>query len=530
MNRRELLGFAASFGSAIGPLWMPERNAGGVYSPTGNSKAETAALKRAILLASDEITQLQLAATGNAFDILEYQRTVLADETYRDAALAYLVAGKNAFEAWNLVLDAEIKSYQLAAHEVFRARTTDLQDMCARVSRILCQQIQPRIPLGAIVLADNLSPTTFIAHDWKNGGIALTGGSSSSHVAVLARQFGVPMLINVADNAAQVPLGHRALLVADAANAMLIISPNADDKISIPRPIAKLPSMTPPTRVNIGGQTVSLMVNLAHLKELAEIDISSIDGVGLVRTEFLLAGMECSDTESHEQAQFEAYVKILRWAGDKPVYIRTLDAGADKQPAGLHLGGQSPSKRGIRLSLSDPAMFSIQIRALLRAAVFGNLHVTLPMVAMDADLEKALALFTKEAAKLSAAHIPYVMPPIGIMVEVPNVALTLEKFSSAAFFAIGTNDLIQYALAEPRDVEGPKSSIDHPAIIALIKNVVSVGASFNKMVSVCGDAASDAKAVAHLLSAGVRHLSVSPPNYHAVSRAIAKYYNQRGAC
>jgi phosphoenolpyruvate-protein phosphotransferase (PTS system enzyme I) len=316
--------------------------------------------------------------------------------------------------------------------------------------------------------------------------------------------------------------------LADAKNGRLIIHPTpADEQLTLPKShrTAEIASSASPL-IDKYGQAVTVMINLASLHELENLDCDTVDGIGLVRTEFMFAGQNHASGLAGEDTQFEAYCKILAWAKGKPVFIRTIDAGGDK-PLAAFVGGNAGSKlRGIRFSLATPDQFCVQIRALLRAAHIGPLLVTLPMVASTADFDEAVALFESEARALEAAGIAHAMPPIGIMVEVPAVALTLENFANSAHFAIGTNDLMQYTLAEPRDTGGEKSSIDHPAVLGLIKRTVGIGQALGKPVSVCGDAASDSPAIDHLLNAGVVHFSVSPPSRFRVRQTIRAYLTE----
>jgi phosphoenolpyruvate-protein phosphotransferase (PTS system enzyme I) len=518
--RHELTGVSASPGFAIGPLWMPRAQTVGTYTPKDSPEREAIALEHAIKTACDEVAELLGTAKGQAAAILEFHLAVMSDDTFCDAALARIASGETAHQAWGFVLEKEIADYSLAADETFRARALDLHDIKGRVSRILCNQTGEHIPNGVIVLADNLTPTAFIAHDWQGSGIALIEGSTSSHVAILARQFSVPMLTNIGPLPVELKAGVRALLVSGADAGRLIVSPNAgDEKAAIPMPAANIRLSMPDSPLVTGdGKPVSLMINLARLRELDTLDAGAIDGIGLVRTEFLFEGVDAS-----EETQFQAYCQTVNWAKGKPVFIRTIDAGGDKPVQGFTGSAQFSKLRGIRLSLSRPEVFRVQIRALLRAAISGSLHVTLPMVSTENDLNEALALFADEAQRLTGKNIAHAMPHIGIMVEVPGVAMTLERFARAAHFAIGTNDLIQYTLAQPRDGAGEKSGIDNPAIMALIKNIVSTGNALGKPVSVCGDAASDAASVTHLLGAGIVHFSVSPPARPLVIAAIRAY-------
>jgi phosphotransferase system enzyme I (PtsI) len=268
------------------------------------------------------------------------------------------------------------------------------------------------------------------------------------------------------------------------------------------------------------GVPVRVVINVADPADVGRIDIASCDGVGLMRTEFLF-GRSLPD----EETQYRAYRKVLEWADGKPVTIRTIDAGGDKPVPGFTVEEGNPflGLRGIRLSLARPEIFAVQIRALLRAAVHGNLKVMFPMISVPDEYARAVAQFADEAAKLADARVAHAIPPLGIMVEVPSVAIAPELFSDAAFFSIGSNDLTQYVMAAARDNTSvaPLNSMINVAVIKLIAAVAEFGRLHGISVSLCGEAGGDPAAIPHLLRAGLRDLSVAPAQLALAKAAIA---------
>jgi phosphoenolpyruvate-protein phosphotransferase (PTS system enzyme I) len=262
------------------------------------------------------------------------------------------------------------------------------------------------------------------------------------------------------------------------------------------------------------------LVNVADPADVDRIDIASCDGVGLMRTEFLF-GNELPD----EETQYRAYRKVLEWAAGKPVTIRTIDAGGDKPVPGFTVEEGNPflGLRGIRLSLARLEVFRVQIRALLRAAVHGNLKVMFPMISVPDEYARATSLFAEEAANLTGAGLAHALPPLGIMVEVPSAAIAPELFSDAAFFSIGSNDLTQYVMAAARDntAVAALNSVTNPAVLRLIAAVAEFGRQHDIPVSLCGDAGGDPAAIPHLLKAGLRDLSVAPAQLALAKAAIA---------
>ena len=228
-----------------------------------------------------------------------------------------------------------------------------------------------------------------------------------------------------------------------------------------------------------------------------------------MRTEFLFCGR--SETPG-EDTQFEAYCNVLRWAGERPVTIRTLDGGGDKATLGIgEVGEVNPALglRGLRLSLRRPDAFRTQLRALARAACFGNLKVMFPFVTAPSEFEAARAIFESVVVELKADGREARLPELGMMVEVPAAALTLSQFD-AAFFSIGTNDLTQFVLACDRanGAVGDLYDSAHPAVMELVRRILDEGRARGRRVSLCGDVAADTSQTLALLNCGLREFSM----------------------
>ncbi len=329
---------------------------------------------------------------------------------------------------------------------------SDLRDLRDRVLRHLSGEADQTVPAGAIVAAEDMPPSMFLATDWRGGGLVLRRGSPSSHVAILARSRGVPMIVGV--DIDSVEDGRDAVLDADA--GLLLIGPDAathasyrqrrDEQAELRQAYA---SFTGPA-LTASGEKVQVMINVTGLAELGEIDPDIVDGIGLMRTEFLFQGREKLPTE---EEQYQIYRRMVEWAAGKPVTIRTLDAGGDKPIAGLTQPGDlNPflGVRGVRLSLRHREVFRAQLRALLRAAAAGNLKVMIPMVTVPEEFNICRTLMGEAYAELRNEGQEARLPPLGMMVEVPAAALAVDDFG-ADFFSIGSNDLIQYVMAASRD-------------------------------------------------------------------------------
>jgi phosphotransferase system enzyme I (PtsI) len=333
----------------------------------------------------------------------------------------------------------------------------------------------------------------------------------------------VPMVVGLGNAAKDV----AGLALLDAEHGGIVLRPTEGDIEGFRKSSAAYGErrrraedgiMKPATTEN--GVPVRVLVNVADPADVDRIDIASCDGVGLMRTEFLF-GKELPD----EETQYRAYRKVLEWAAGKPVTIRTIDAGGDKPVPDFTVEEGNPflGLRGIRLSLARPEVFRAQIRALLRAAVHGNLKVMFPMISVPEEYAGAVALFAEEAKNLAEAGHPHAVPPLGIMVEVPSVAIAPELFANVAFFSIGSNDLTQYVMAAARDntAVAKLNSVTNPAVLRLIAAVAGFGRLRDIPVSLCGDAGGDATAIPHLLKAGLRDLSVVPAQLALAKAAIA---------
>jgi phosphotransferase system enzyme I (PtsI) len=480
--------------------------------------ALTAAQEALALLARD-------ADDADAEAILAFQIALLADEHLSAPALALIRGGEAANRAWSEAIDPEIASYEEASDPYFRARASDLRDLRDRVLRHLAGEADQIVPSGVVVAADDMPPSMFLATDWRDGGLVLRRGSPSSHVAILARSRRVPMIVGVDVNHLQD--GKDALLDGDA--GVLIVDPDTETRAiycqrrAEQSELRRAASAFKGPAFTANGEPVQVMINVTGLAEIRGLDPAEVDGIGLMRTEFLFQEREKLPTE---EEQYQIYKRMLEWAAGKPVTIRTLDAGGDKPIAGLTQAGETNSflgVRGVRLSLRHLDVFRAQLRALARAAVAGNLKVMIPMVTVPDELDRCRALLEEAFEELRREGRQAQMPPLGMMVEVPAAALTIEDFN-ADFFSIGSNDLIQYVAAASRD-EPQLADLARPsrAVFGLIRHVVKYADSSGRETSLCGDLAADPEQVAALLDQGLRTFSVSPGALGPVKAAIARY-------
>jgi phosphotransferase system enzyme I (PtsI) len=523
---RRLVGIPASGGLAAGPAHVIAR-AAGVRRRAGTPAAERAALAAALASAGEAIRALRAAEGGEAAEILEFQEVLLEDEELTGPAFAAIAGGVAADEAWRAVLDREITDYAGADDAYMAARADDLADLRERVLAALAggAAVAALPPEGAVVVAEELTPSGFLALDWTRlGGAAVGGGSPTSHVAILARARGTPLVVGV-EGLAAVAAGERVLLDADA--GVLWAGPSAETRAAFAarraaagRRDAEAAALEARPGRTADGVAVAVLVNLDDPALLDGLEPAICDGVGLTRTEFLF-----ERGAPDEAAQVAVYRRILDWAGGRPVTIRTLDAGGDKPLPGITVDGEANpflGVRGLRLSLTRPELFRVQLRALARAAAHGPLKVMVPMVTVPEEQAAARGHLEAVLAELAAEGVAHARPAFGMMVETPAAALTAAAFD-ADFYSIGSNDLTQYVMAAARDNPGVAGLArgDSPAVLELIARVVAAGRERGVEVSLCGDMAPRPDCVGPLLAAGLRRLSVAPAQVGRVKRALA---------
>jgi phosphotransferase system enzyme I (PtsI) len=526
MGRRHS-GTGASDGLFMGPA---RSIAGRSAAPrvAADPDSERAALAAALAGATGGIAALMARVEGDAADMLGFQLAMLEDDALAAPAFAGIAAGLPADIAFATAMNAEIAGYDASDDEYFRARSADLADIRDRVLRVLAGEDLADAEAGVVFSGDDLAPSLFLETDWSRGGaIALRRGSSTSHVAMLARARGIPMVVGLGEALSET----AGTLMVDGSTGTVTADPDAAEQVAFASALARHSAaraaeerfLLQPARRR-DGAPVEVLVNVAGVEELDSIDPASCDGIGLMRSEFLFRdGADLPD----EEMQYHAYRRFLEWAGGKPVTIRTLDIGGDKPIRGLTPEGEANpflGLRGVRLTLARAEVFRTQLRALARSAVHGNLKVMIPMVTVPDELARSAALLAACLAELEAAGTPHAAPPLGIMVEVPAVAVAPELFGAARFLSIGSNDLTQYVTAAARDDArvAPLNDPGHPAVLRLIAQVADYGRQTGIPVSLCGDMASEPRHLAALLGAGLTSLSVAPARLARVKAAIAE--------
>lgn len=471
-----------------------------------------------------------------AADILGGQQAILSDPLYRAYAHDLIESALyNAAEA--AFLAGEYFAQKLAESNEARIqlRAADVQDLSQRLVQLLeetpAKDIEEDLCFSepVILLADALTPSEAVRLSGGNiCGVVLRQGAKESHTAILLRSRGIPALIETAYEADEIS-GAKGIL--DAGRGMLLIEPDAKEEAlyqAVQRQEAAkqaaLLQLRGKESVTKDGQKLSLCANIDGLEDLELAVQNDAEGIGLFRTEFLYLA---SDSPPTEDMQFAIYrAAALRMKG-KPVVIRALDLGAEKQPAYLpQKPVQNPALglRGIRILLREKTLFQTQLRAIFRAALYGNLSVMYPMIAAKEELSCARALAAEVCRELTEEGIPFsAHVPQGIMIETPAAAVLSDELAKEAdFFSIGTNDLTQYTLAADR--QDPELSslfgTRQEAVLRLIRMTAANAKNAGIPVGICGEMGADASLCALFLQMGIDTLSVAPPRILPLRQAI----------
>ncbi|MDR1500863.1 MAG: phosphoenolpyruvate--protein phosphotransferase [Prevotella sp.] len=412
--------------------------------------------------------------------------------------------------------------------EHLRSRSDDIVDVCRQITLVLTEKDEnpfSEMPENSIIIAENLLASDTISIDLsKLSGIALKKGSKTSHLAILAKSNAIPLILGAGDELDTIQNGDT--IVIDSEKGVIITEPDEKllSEIAQQRVYKDEADSNPAiTKDNI---EIAVYANAGSLADVKRAISAGADGVGLLRTEFIF--MQGKDFPSEEE-QYNFYSECAKNCRGKTLTIRTLDIGADKQlPYYTMPVEENPvmGLRGIRFSLSSPDIFKTQLRAILRAAVSGNIRIMFPMITSMEEYKQACAFLEVCKTELKDKNINFDQSlHAGIMIETPASVLLADEFASeVAFFSIGTNDLTQYMLAVDRNAPYSAGACDslHPAMKKSISDVVASADKYGIDVSVCGEVASDSHATELLLKLGVKKLSITSSGIPAIKRQIRK--------
>jgi len=538
---RRLTGISASPGIVAGPVYVlhwevpevPQRIVSDEEIP-----AEIDRFSQTLARARDRLEYVRRRAAHHAGEeeagIFEAQMLILQDTDMIgrvDGLIRQNLAAESAFEITMLDLRHHFARH---ASAMMRERVGDLADVQIRVLSLLLglpDHDPVDVPKGAnaILVTHDLTPSLTVQLDREAiAAIATDAGTRVSHVAILARSLGIPAVVGLRDATSRLRTGEMAIL--DGAAGTISVNPTADEirhfnersqrEAKLTEELDLLRSAEP---VTLDGQRLTLRANVDFPEEADFAARSGAEGVGLMRTEFLVVGRT---TMPDEDEQFRAYKKVAESFHGAPVVIRTYDIGGDKLPVGGHAAEANPflGWRAIRMCLDEPQMFKVQLRALMRAAMFGDVRIMLPLVVSQEEVQQARALIAEGSLELEARGVAHRKDiPVGVMIETPAAAVSADSFvGDASFFSIGTNDLTQYTLAIDRGNANlaPRFTPLHPAVLRLIQRTVEVGDANGIEVTVCGEMASQPLTAFALIGLGVRSMSVSPRSVTLLKRLV----------
>jgi phosphotransferase system enzyme I (PtsI) len=540
-----LVGIAASPGIAIGRCWPVDRRK--VRAPKRRLAPEEIENELARLRTALEISELQLAEVREKVErapgtqggaehtaIIDMHRMMLKDEMLVLEAQR-LIREDRVNAEWAVKrATRKIKSaFHEQADEYFKERRADVDYVGERVIKNLLGQapdVEEPPPEGAIIVAHDLSPadTALLLHERKVAAFVTDTGAKTSHTAIVARALEVPAVVGVGRITSLA--GRGDWIAVDGSRGVVVINPTPGERVEyevarerfLEAEQVLLRTRDLPART-LDDVTVRLAGNIEFVEEVPSLVAHGGEGVGLYRTEFLFMGRPELPGEGE---QYETYRRVLEALAPKPVTIRTFDLGGEKLPAGMRVPAENPALglRAIRYCLRQPEMFRVQLRALLRASVHGNLRIMFPMISGVAELRAAKRLLVeiREELRREGARMREEIP-LGIMIELPSAALIADRLAEESdFFSIGTNDLIQYAIGidrQNKDVAYLYKPL-HLAVLRMLKLICDAAQVKGIPVSMCGEMAGDAMNTLVLIGLGVSELSMNGPAIPFVKRVV----------
>ena len=537
-----LHGAGVSDGISIGKAFVLSRELPDITSqtlPPEQIAAEVERFLAAVSAARRQLLKIRDEVPGDApvevVSFIDTHLLILDDKMICEAPLDIIRnQQRNAEWALKVQSDQLLAIFEQMEDPYLRNKQTDVRQVVERVMRQLLRdgadeddQLDP----GEIVVANDLTPAdTVILKNKRIHAFVTTMGGPISHTAILARSLGIPAIVGVHNATRYVRSGEE--MIVDGKRGVLIIAPDEATiaeyrrrQRDILRRRQELMRARRSRAVTLDGQAVTLLANIELPADVKAATDAHAAGIGLYRTEFLFMNRVVPPTE---EEQFRAYVRVARALPGKPVTIRTIDLGADKQVD----GGASPRTtinpalglRAVRLCLHDPSLFRPQLRAILRASAHGRVRMMIPMLSSQDELFRVLDLIEETKSNLKRTGEKFnARIPIGGMIEVPAAAISADMFAPYLdFFSIGTNDLIQYTLAIDRVDEAVNYLYDplHPAVLRLIALTLEAGRKARIPVAMCGEMAGDDRYTRLLLGLGLREFSMHPATLLGIKHCV----------
>lgn len=514
-------------GIVMGPVAVLKKNDYQVKrARIEDPEAEVKRVKEAVEVSKKQLGRLYDKAVREVGEasaaIFEVHQMMLEDEDYLESMENMIrIELVNAEYAAAATGDNFAEMFAAMDDEYMKARSADVKDISERLVRNLSGEGDNDLSSmePSVIVADDLSPSETVQMDKeKILAFVTVHGSTNSHTAILARMMNIPALIGVPMDLNGLKTGMTA--VVDGFSGQVIFEPEEDVQKETEKRMQEeaekqklLEELKGKENVTPDGRKINIYANIGSVGDLGYVMKNDAGGIGLFRSEFLYLGRNDFPTE---EEQFQAYKQAVQTMAGKKVIIRTLDIGADKQVEYFNLGKEeNPALgyRAIRICLKQPEIFKAQLRALFRAAVYGNLSVMYPMITSTEEVEKIYAIVAEVEEELKKQEVQYKIPEQGIMIETPAAVMISDRLAEMVdFFSIGTNDLTQYTLAIDRQNEQLDDFYNphHEAVLRMIRMVVENAHKCGKWAGICGELGADLTLTEQFVRMGVDELSVAP--------------------
>ena len=514
-------------GIVMGPVAVLKKNDYQVKrARIEDPEAEVKRVKEAVEVSKKQLGRLYDKAVREVGEasaaIFEVHQMMLEDEDYLES-MENMIRTElvNAEYAAAATGDNFAEMFAAMDDEYMKARSADVKDISERLVRNLSGEGDNDLSSmePSVIVADDLSPSETVQMDKeKILAFVTVHGSTNSHTAILARMMNIPALIGVPMDLNGLKTGMTA--VVDGFSGQVIFEPEEDVRKETEKRMQEeaekqklLEELKGKENITPDGRKINIYANIGSVGDLGYVMENDAGGIGLFRSEFLYLGRNDFPTQ---EEQFQAYKQAVQTMAGKKVIIRTLDIGADKQVEYFNLGKEeNPALgyRAIRICLKQPEIFKAQLRALFRAAVYGNLSVMYPMITSTEEVEKIYAIVAEVEEELKAQEVQYKIPEQGIMIETPAAVMISDRLAEMVdFFSIGTNDLTQYTLAIDRQNEQLDDfyNAHHEAVLRMIRMVVENAHKCGKWAGICGELGADLTLTEQFVRMGVDELSVAP--------------------